>query len=203
MKNVISIILLFLLVALTGACRTDSNSNSIRRQASSIVPSPSESASPTPTGLLSQQGANGCSGFVDGNPHTQRDVDADGTHMAYIVSVDPSRGTVTYDVFQWLSGDEAQEAYRRDTGDDGGPPNDYYIVNDSPRTRTLKVSRRPCIAIFESGDPNSDKALPNLSALAEYLDSDLHQGGENPPSDTFRLTKSGEHVTSIRQQWHP
>lgn len=59
----------------------------------------------------------------------------------YLKAVDVEKRRINFDVIQWLSGDDARTAYRKDNPQDrDGPPNDYYIVNQSPRTYTAGVS---------------------------------------------------------------
>jgi hypothetical protein len=169
-------------------------------QAAERASAPPSSPTPIPSPPL---GVEACGGFGDGNPDPAPvDGDADGTHMAYLVEVDPEALSVTYDVIQCLGGEEANEAYRRETGDDSGPPNDYYIVNESPALRTRSVVDGACIAVFETGGPHSDKSLPDLTALAQFLE--VHRGGDpESQSDPFRITKESGEITAIQQQWRP
>jgi hypothetical protein len=53
------------------------------------------------------------------------------------VSSDPA--TVTYDLAYFLTGDEATQA-AKDHGEEAPPPNDYYIVNDNPKLRTVPLA---------------------------------------------------------------
>ncbi|MGI8425955.1 MAG: hypothetical protein ACR2M4_05020 [Actinomycetota bacterium] len=160
--------------------------------------------SPSPSPALDSKAAAGtCRGFASGpKDRAPENADADGTHMAFIVSVDPSKSTMTYDVVQWLSGEEANEAHRTETGDDSRAPNDYYIVNDNSKVRTLTVTDGACIAVFETGDPASDKALPDLAGLSQFLETQRRRNPEKGP-DPFRITKESDRITAIQQQWRP
>jgi hypothetical protein len=65
----------------------------------------------------------------------------DGRHFGYIKSVEfgPSAATLTFDLAYLLTGDEAnKEAARR--GYPTPVDNDYFIVNDNPRLRTLALA---------------------------------------------------------------
>jgi hypothetical protein len=65
----------------------------------------------------------------------------DGRHFGYIKSVDvtPQPGTLVLDLAYLLTGDEAnREAAKR--GFETPVSNDYFIVNDNPRLRTLRLS---------------------------------------------------------------
>ena len=79
------------------------------------TPEPSETASPTPTAQLE-----------------------DGRHFGSIRSIDVEAQTMRFDLAYFLTGEEANEA-AAEHGDEVPVPNDYYIVNDNPRLRTLDV----------------------------------------------------------------
>ncbi len=73
-------------------------------------------------------------------PHDGVDL-ADGRHPVFLHDVDLAGRTLTVDVIQFLTGQDAVVAYQADHPDDpDGPPNDYYIVNVNPRLRTLPVA---------------------------------------------------------------
>lgn len=79
------------------------------------TPEPSETESPTPTAQLE-----------------------DGRHFGSIRSIDVEAQTMRFDLAYFLTGEEANEA-AAEHGDEVPVPNDYYIVNDNPRLRTLDV----------------------------------------------------------------
>ncbi len=62
----------------------------------------------------------------------------DGRHFGYIRSVDVDAMTLRFDLAYFLTGEEANQA-AAEHGDEVPVPNDYYIVNDNPRLRTLPV----------------------------------------------------------------
>ena len=45
-----------------------------------------------------------------------------------VIAVDEAAGTITIEPIEWLTGEEARQAYEEDTGDPDGPPNNYYVV---------------------------------------------------------------------------
>jgi hypothetical protein len=79
------------------------------------APEPSETGSPTAAAALE-----------------------DGRHFGYIRSIDAEAQTMRFDLAYFLTGEEANDA-AAEHGDEVPVPNDYYIVNDNPRLRTLKV----------------------------------------------------------------
>ena len=86
----------------------------------------------------------------------------DGRHFGYIKSVDlaPSPAMLTFDLAYLLTGDEAnEEAARR--GYPTPVDNDYFIVNDNPKVRTLALADdaklrlldwKQCCGTFFDGD---------------------------------------------------
>lgn len=63
----------------------------------------------------------------------------DGRHFGYIRSVDADAMTLRFDLAYFLTGEEANQA-AAEHGDEVPVPNDYYIVNDNPRLRTLPIA---------------------------------------------------------------
>lgn len=93
-----------------------------------------------------------------------------GKNFAFVKSVDTSvdPATVTYDLAYFLTGDDAVQA-AKDHGDEAPPPNDYYIVNDNPKRRTVALApdarlvlldwSRCCDATFEGSLADFARAL--------------------------------------------
>ena len=63
----------------------------------------------------------------------------DGRHFGYVRAVDVDAGTIEFDLAYFLSGKEANAAYHA-AGGTGPVPNDYFVVNDNPRLRTLALA---------------------------------------------------------------
>jgi hypothetical protein len=62
-----------------------------------------------------------------------------GRHFGYVRAVDVDAGTIEFDLAYFLSGNEANAAYHA-AGGTGPVPNDYFVVNDNPRLRTLALA---------------------------------------------------------------
>jgi hypothetical protein len=95
----------------------------------------------TPVGTLSgSSGASSASAPTSSTPSGSPVIE-DGKNFAFIKSVDASATppTVTYDLAYFLTGDAATQA-AKDHGDEAPPPNDYYIVNDNPKLRTVALA---------------------------------------------------------------
>ena len=63
----------------------------------------------------------------------------DGRHFGYVRAVDVDARTIEFDLAIFLSGKEANAAYHA-AGGTGPVPNDYFVVNDNPRLRTLALA---------------------------------------------------------------
>jgi hypothetical protein len=119
-----------------------------------------------------------------------------GTYAATIAAYLPSARSMTVDIVQWLVGDEAAEAYRAETGEADGPPNDYYVVNTTPQLRTLPVSPDVTVLLVAlSEDSSADVSLHRDDDLVAHLD----QGTAGP----FWITIEAGQVTQICEQYVP
>jgi hypothetical protein len=76
----------------------------------------------------------------------------DGRHFGYVTSVDVEERTIVFDLAIWLSGDEADRAYQDATGETGPVPNDYYVVNDNPKLRTLTLAPDVRVRLLDWND---------------------------------------------------
>lgn len=123
----------------------------------------------------------------------------DGRHPAYLTNVDVAGRTLTFDVIQFLTGDEATAAYQAETGETDTPPNDYFIVNENPKLRTAPVSSGVTVQLVRLAD-DSDADLD--AGTWDELPAYLAQPGIQEFSP-FWLTVSGGEVTAIEEQYLP
>jgi hypothetical protein len=127
----------------------------------------------------------------------------DGRHPVYLTDIDSAARIVEFDLIQFLTGDEATAAYSEDHPDDpGGPPNDYYIVNDNPRLRRLPVAENVEVTVldWEGGFQPQVIAFADLPArLAADLVPDDDRIWPNP----FWLTVGDDTITAIEEQYIP
>lgn len=129
----------------------------------------------------------------------------DGRHPAYLTAIDLDAGTITIDVIQFLTGDEAIAAYREDEpGDpDGVPPNDYHIRNVNPLLRTLPVAPAVTVTIVtpEAGT-GAEPVASSFAALPAHLATHGAPPGRlgwNP----FWITVEDDVVRAIEEQFLP
>jgi hypothetical protein len=124
----------------------------------------------------------------------------DGRHPAYITALDVDAGTVEVDVIQFLTGEEARVAYEQETGDPGGPPNDYYIKNENSRLRTLPVAADVRVTVVDPGADSRPSTFGDLPAL--FATRFVPDGGRLT-SNPFWLTLEDGTVTAMEEQYLP
>ena len=153
---------------------------------SSAEPSPIEERSGTETAAPTGSGAA---------------VLEDGRHFVYVVSVsrhEDGPTTIRFDLAYFLTGEEGEEAA---AAHDDEFVNDYYIVNDNPRLRTLpladdvEVRYIPKNACCELQDGSIDAWL---EAVLETNPTD-YSGTDAP----WWLTVDSGRITEIEQQYVP
>lgn len=185
--------LLFALVLLTGCAGDDpeATSTSIERAASDT-----SSSAPDRTTTTAETPRTECRGSITSSAAT---VDADqGTYATYITELDDTTSTVSFDVVQWLAGEDAVEAYHRDNPDDsGGPPNDYMIVNESDRVRSARVEAQAKVWLVRLRTTGDASLKPgSLDELPAYL-------SQGYPEDVYWLTMSDGSIVDICEQYRP
>jgi hypothetical protein len=179
---------------------------------------PAGPSGPTPTGPTGT-GASGPTGTSGGtgptataSPSLPPPTDLeDGRHFAAsIVAVATSPdggGILEFDLASFLTGEEATEA-AREHGDEAPPPNDYYIVNDNPRLRTLAIATdadirvldwNRCCDVFVGLDVDAFADLMARPGGAIEIDGVLYTG----TASTYWLTLEGGVVTGIEEQYLP
>jgi hypothetical protein len=131
-------------------------------------------------------------GLLPEPPSSDPVVLADGRHPVRLKTIDPSRGTITFDLVQWYFGEDAAREAAKDH-QESPPPNDSYSRNINPRLRTLPV--RADAAITANQLAGSNQNIPvSLARLAT-----LTRAG----SGVFWLTVRGDQVVQIGEQWSP
>ncbi len=111
--------------------------------------------------------------------------------------------TVTADYIQILTGKAAADAATAH-GDESPPPNDYYILNDSPKLRTFALPKTASITVL--GWAGADATAKKKIAVGQFMD--VMPGGTNPQPEwsqaRYYLTvKDGTTVTKIEQIFFP
>jgi hypothetical protein len=130
----------------------------------------------------------------------------DGRHFGFLESVDLEGLALEFDLAYFLTGEEANAA-AEEHGDETPVPNDYYIVNDNPKLRTLGVAPDLEIVLYDWDRCCDETISGSLEGLAEAInggepvtvDGHLYQG----PLSPYWLTVEGGAVTRIEEQYLP
>jgi hypothetical protein len=129
----------------------------------------------------------------------------DGRHATLLHGLDIDGRTITVDVVQFLTGQEAIDVYRRDYPDEPlGPPNDCYVVNANPRLRTLPVADGVTVRVVRLGESTGANPSPGTW---EELPSHLARNTPDDPDllsySPFWITVDDGRVTAIEEQYTP
>ncbi|MGH3656904.1 MAG: hypothetical protein ACRDUA_09610 [Micromonosporaceae bacterium] len=128
----------------------------------------------------------------------------DGRHPVYLTDIDTPARTITLDLVQFLTGDEAKRVYAADHPEDpSGPPNDYYIVNDNPRLRTLPVVPGATVTVVWSEPGSLDAETISFGELADYFAQDVAPSDPYLWYDPFWLTVEDGRVVAMEEQYIP
>jgi hypothetical protein len=194
-------IVIVVLAAVLGVVLLDDDSDSVdSREGGTLATEPDAEPAPETTAAPGTTEAVTPAPTAAPTP-TEAPVLVDGRHPVYLTGLDVGGRTVEFDLIQWLTGEEAREAYTADNPDDPGyPPNDYYIVNDNPRLRVLPVTGDVTVTVLEHGFEPMDIAFEELPAfVAEDLFPDDGALWHNP----FWLTVRDGTITDIEEQYIP
>ncbi len=114
-----------------------------------------------------------------------------------------SQPTIVADYAQFLTGSAAAAAAAADGGE-SPPPNDYYVLNENPKLRTLKV--KPGISVKLTSNPDGTVDPAGYQVAVE-----VWSGYFAAPSDEnagirgagYWLTLDGGTVVAIEEQFVP
>lgn len=141
--------------------------------------------------------------------------DGDGTYATLLSDIDFDARLVTFDIVQSLAGDDAARAYFEDTGDPEGPPNDYWVRNESGELRTLTIAADVRVWLVQlhidsepaDGESSFDLLDDYFAAVRGWWGPDAlanEQYGYSMRSpDRFLLTVDGGEVTRICELYAP
>lgn len=130
---------------------------------------------------------------------TQGEPMADGIHAVYLEGVDVAARTVTVDVIQFLTGEEADEAYRAETGEEDGVPNDYFIRNASQDRREVTVAESVTVTGAWDGDDVRQREVA-FDELPSYL---AGRGVDGNDRVVFWVAIEYEVATELYEQYLP
>jgi hypothetical protein len=131
---------------------------------------------------------------------------AGGRHPVYLTGVDVAKSTVSFDLIEFLTGEAAQaEWQKQNPGATGGPDNDYVIINNNRRLRTLPVAAgASCVVLATVGSPETTTI--GFAALPAFLKKQNEGLGVVKPHIAvlpFWLTVKDGAVTGFEEQFLP
>ena len=162
-----------------------------------------QSAATTPPGAATTPPTTPATG--EEGVGTSAPVLADGRHPVYLTGLDLAKRQVTFDLIQFLTGKAAKEAWvKAHPEEPDGPPNDYMIINDNPRLRTLPIDASVAVTVVDLSDgvksvPVALADLPAWLAAHEPVDAGEKRLSYNP----WWLTVAQGKVTKIDEQFVP
>jgi hypothetical protein len=164
---------------------------------------PTEPATSEPSTGDVEDGDGAATTAPPGTQGSAEPVLENGRHPVFLTGIDVAARSVEFDVIQFLTGDEATAAYQEDYPDDpGGPPNDYYIVNDNPRLRQLPVSEDVAVGVVHWGAGTGLRAITFADLPATLAEDPFPDDGRIWPSP-FWLTVDDDTITAVEEQYIP
>jgi hypothetical protein len=180
-------------------CSDDGEANGQRRGTGESVASTTTttSASGAKSSTTARSGLADCANRPAGSSTATFDPSA-GTYAVQDVSLARGPLTLTFNVVQWLSGQDAERAWEHDHPEDpNGPPNDYYIVDASDRLRAAPLKAGATVLLTHLSTDATPPVEPDtIGGLEAYL-------GEGPPTATYWLSFDGGVVTEVCEQYFP
>jgi hypothetical protein len=162
---------------------------------SSATPSPSDGASPTVEPEPSDEPSS------ETPPVSSLE---DGEHFVQAKEVEGSEGdqAVVVDLGYLLSGDAANEAAAED-GVETPVPNDYYIVNDNPKLRTVPLSRDATVEYIPTSTC-CDLEPWDLQTWVDVVNGDVQSDMMGEMSYTWWwITVEDGEIVAVEQQYFP
>jgi hypothetical protein len=125
----------------------------------------------------------------------------DGRYFVFVKKLHgtPPDATMTFDLAYFLTGDAANEA-AAENGDETPVPNDYYIVNDNPRLRTMPVSPTVQINAIDWTNCCEPTSVPYTDWAASLTHpTDALLGTQVP----YWITVTDGQIVTIEEQYLP
>jgi hypothetical protein len=121
---------------------------------------------------------------------------ADGRHPVLLTKIDTGKRTITFDLTIFLTGDKAKQEWAKQHPGEEGPPNDYMLINNNAKLRTLPVVDEARLLIIdpEHYDP---------STMIEVELADLKQVTSSTGGGLFWITVKAQKITRVEQQFLP
>jgi len=131
---------------------------------------------------------------------------ADGRSAVYLTGLDTAAKTTTFDLIEFLTGNAAKAEWKKEHPEQpDGPDNDYMIVNNNKKLRTLPVDpKAKCVVLATLG--GTDTKTITFAALPAFLKKRNKGFTVAPPQISmlpFWLTVKRGTVTGFEEQFLP
>jgi hypothetical protein len=138
------------------------------------------------------------------DPPTPEAAIEDGRHFTFLSAIDTGDPTtITFDLAYFFTGEEAADV-AAERGDESPPPNDYYIINDNPRLRTVPVAADAELRILDWANCCDGFLVGSIDELAAAMQAGADPyGGVYHYTSPFWLTVEGGEVILIEEQYLP
>jgi hypothetical protein len=123
---------------------------------------------------------------------------ADGRHPVFLKTVDPTQRTITFDLIQLYTGDDATREPAKDH-QESPLPNDYYIRNVNPKLRTLPVRADAVITVNMLAWERTHSATKNVPVTLDEL-ATLMRGHSG---QLFSITAHHDQVVKMAELYRP
>jgi sulfur carrier protein ThiS len=113
---------------------------------------------------------------------------------AELLAIDVAARTVTVDLIEFLTGEEARAEWKKETGEVDGPPNDYVIRDTEDVEVTYEIAEDATFTVVSTEgamEEGQEATLDELLAAHELTPF------------TVRLIVDGDVVTEIHQRYTP
>jgi hypothetical protein len=130
----------------------------------------------------------------------------DGRHPVYLTGLDVAGRKVTFDLILFLTGEEAKKAWVAAHPDEpDGPPNDYFIVNQNPKLRTMEFGDPVVVVIVDMSGGGVGSKETSLAALPAHLleAAPVEAGDKRLSYNPYWLTVVHNKVIRIEEQFLP
>jgi hypothetical protein len=192
---------LCVMVALLASCDGGDDDEGAAKPDETTTTSTVAAASSTTTTAAGPGATAPCTNFPESSP-AQFDAKG-GRYAVYLTKLDVGKRIVGFDVIQFLGGEAAAQAYKKDNpGTTDGPPNDYYVVNESKTVREASVGQSVEIVIL-GDDPAEQKEVTLAEVPAHLAKSTPSEPGMQLSTYPYWLTVADGTVNEICQQYVP
>jgi len=172
----------------------------------SKTPSGPAAATSAPAGAVAGAGAAPVKSVAATASQPAAPVLADGRSAAYLTGLDAAEKTTTFDLIEFLTGDAAKAEWKKEHPEQpDGPDNDYMIINNNKKLRTLPVDpKAKCVVLATLG--STDTKTITFAALPAFLKQRDKGIAVTPPQISalpFWLTVKHGTVTAFEEQFLP